>query len=292
MSNQIFYVNIVSFIIILVILILTSIKDYKSRMVSNYYWIFLIIIGIFKLLMINLITIIFINDPSIRLIPLFNQLISILIGISIGLILYWCKLFGGADFKAVFSISLFIPTINEIYIYQEWDYLLRIFWFPVISFYLNLGIILFIYSLIIFIINFMKGYIYKFSLFEGHEKIGFFKKFIILFSSQIISFDNNRFKFYFLREKIIDGELIFQFGFKKIKTTNQYSKNNGDNYFQDLLDLNDNLKDKLQKYFKQNGLNRRYFWINPVLPLIIFITIDFVILILFGDIVLTLNYLI
>jgi len=273
--------------VIIIVLILTSIHDYKRRTISNYYWIFLMIFGIIKIILTNILPSEIFKYNTGQLFLLF-QMPSILFGLVINFILYKSGLFSGADFKAVFSISLFIPTINDIYIKQNLDYLARIFWYPILSFYLNLGLLLIFYSLIIFIINLFKCH-FNFSIFfEGHENLSFLKKLVILFSSFCISFDNTNFRYYYVREKIVNGELKIQLGFSRTNRKKKLKENQ--NNFEYLLSYNRKIKIGLENFFEKNQLKRRCYWINPILPLIIFFTIDLIILIVFGDIILSLNY--
>ncbi|TFF98079.1 MAG: hypothetical protein EU547_02640 [Promethearchaeota archaeon] len=281
-------INAIFFVAAFVALIAASIADYRKRIVSNFWWIILIIIAIAKIFAINLYILIYLPGSEIPLIP---QIFGIIIGLVISVILYWIKLYGGADFKTSVSISLLIPSILDIYI-VNYSNLIQIFYFPIISFYLNLGILFLCYSFSIFLYNLISARIRHEKLFEGHKNVGFFKKLLVLFSSIIKPFDS-KIKFYYLREKIKDGNLIFHFKFsrKSNKITRVSGIDDINDYSYALRASNKEEEEKIKKYFEEKNIRRTFIWINPILPLIIFITLDLIILLLFGDIILTISQL-
>ena len=281
MQNVISTINLISFLILFIILTFASVEDYKHRIVLYYWWIILIIIGCIKIIIIN---ILYLDLPI-----LINTFISILIGVILSVILYKLKVFGGADFWAVFSTLLFIPTHQFISIfYNELYITTRILIFPTLSFFFNLGIIYAIFSIILLIYNILITRLDKKRLFEGHETEGFRKKIIILFSSILNKFDSKVFKFYYLREKIKNKQLVFNLNSSEnyqntleIDNKNNYSKD----YYDELKKSNNVNKDKILEYFKRNNFTRNRVWINPILPNIIFIIINLFILLIYGDII-------
>jgi Flp pilus assembly protein protease CpaA len=285
---EIIIINSIFFVAAFVVLIAASIEDYRQRMVSNFWWIILLIIAISKIIAINSYILIYFPGSELPIIP---QILGCIIGSAIGLILYLIKLYGGADFKASISISLLIPSILDIYV-LNYSELLQIFFFPIISFYLNLGILFLCYSFSIFLYNLISARLRSEKLFEGHNSIGFFRKLLVL-SSSIIKPFNSKIKFYYLREIIMDGNLIFHFKFtRKSNKISQISGIDDTNEFSySLKASNKEEEEKIKNYFEEKNIKRTFIWINPILPLIIFIALDVVILLLFGDIILTISHL-
>ncbi|MHA1232609.1 MAG: prepilin peptidase [Candidatus Helarchaeota archaeon] len=276
-------INFFAFLVLFTVLFFASIEDIKYREISNKCWKFLIGVGLLKITTINIIIYLFsssYNSQSLTITPIFMELIQLSIGIIIGFILYRVGLFGGGDFKAVIVISLFIPSISDIQITQGTLYSENIFIFPIISFYLNLGTLLLFFCAFIFLYNLIH---LKFKLklaFEGHEHESILKKFIVFLSSLSISPIKGEPGYYYLREIVKNNKLIFRFDFKSSETDLQLIKERYNKELRNVLD-----------FYSKIGINRKEVWINPIIPLIPFITIDLFLLIFIGDIILIISHL-
>ncbi|MBD3227136.1 MAG: hypothetical protein GF329_03025 [Candidatus Lokiarchaeota archaeon] len=289
--NLILYIlRILIIIVSFIILIFASFEDYKYRIVSNYWWIILLAIGCFNIVLLNF-SLYYNYGSFVQEIMLIIQPINIVLGLVLSYILYKSGLFGGADFKAAASITLIIPFTYDIPILNL-GFIDIIFIFPVFSFYINLVILIFGYSLAIFIYNLVSAQFNFNLLFEGHENLGFLTKLKILFTSEYIKFDS-RAKFYHLREYIKENKLIFNFSQKKSNYLNDDNEpSSADEYFFELMKSNEDKKNKLKGYFQSNNFKRNRIWVNPIFPLIIFMTFTLFILIFFGDIIFILRNLI
>jgi preflagellin peptidase FlaK len=88
------------------LLVYASYSDVKTREISDLVWILMSVFGVFFIL-----AELFIGSGSL---PLFQLFISLAVGAIFALLLYFLN-FGGADVKAIISLSVLFPTFPAFY---------------------------------------------------------------------------------------------------------------------------------------------------------------------------------
>jgi len=107
--------NTITFTSLIIGLLIASYYDYKKRIIPNFIWKIMGIIGIVKIILIDW----FYYNLYLEINPIFIlflisiQGLSFLLSISLSFIFYRIGIFGGADFKCAVIISLYILTTYD-----------------------------------------------------------------------------------------------------------------------------------------------------------------------------------
>jgi prepilin signal peptidase PulO-like enzyme (type II secretory pathway) len=250
------YIDILSIIISFVFLIYGSFSDIKTRQVSNAVWIaFLPIAIVLTLLRIVL-------YPDLLMI----SLISIIIITIISIVIFYGGIIGGADSKAIICLGVAMPIYP--FFFKEFYHP----FFP-ISVFINSYVIscgIFLYA---FIRNLKWLLREKEGLYSGLEKESYWKKILAFISGYKIDLSdyNNSRLHYFPLEIIRFENGVKQKNFKFfLRIESEENK-----------PLNNNMKNS--ETFKSKRI-----WATPMLPMLLFIALGYLLTLITGDIILRL----
>jgi preflagellin peptidase FlaK len=240
----------------LIFLSYASLSDLKNREVPDKVWIAFFPIAIaFTLLRI-----------ALKEIPLFMALISIALTFIVSFILFELNFFGGADFKALVCIGIAFPSFPAFLKHFNIFPISFHPFFPIVVLYNAYFISL---STIFHIVIKNLLWILKNNkrIFEGFESEPFWKKFIVFITSykQELSILEKKTHLYPIEE-------IFEANgkkFKRLKTFISVEFNKSE------------FIEKLKSYEKIDSSSQ--IWVTPGLPMIIFLTISFVLSVFIGD---------
>ena len=235
--------------------IIASWQDLKKREIEDRIWIILTIIGIPLLISEIIIRGL---GPWLTLI-----MISITFSFGMGLILYKLDLFGGADAKALMTLSIMMPLIPE-------EIMIRTYTHPFtpISVFNNSVIGAALTSIYMITKN-IKDKINGETLFKDLEKENKIKKLIAVITAHRIPLER-------LREEEFNypiEEITEEKGRTKRKLIIRLGATAGE----------EKLKTIIKQY--KEGKIKGEVWVTPALPMLIFITIGLIITLIQGDII-------
>lgn len=236
-------------------LVIASFHDFKTREAPNWIWILFAPSGF----MLSFLQFLLAKENSF----LFIWMSSFLITTGLSLIIFHFGLFGGADAKALICLSLALPAYPSLI-----DHHLNVYFslFP-LSVFINalLGS-----SSLVFVIagyNFFRLIQIKGRLFEGLESELFWKKMIAFITGFKIDIDKlKKSSHYVPIEYFTKGE-----GGKLIRHLRVSPRFEEEKLSEDLHDFSEEMNGKI--------------WVTFNLPFLLFITVSFVITLLFGDII-------
>ncbi|MCS7116690.1 MAG: prepilin peptidase [Nitrososphaerota archaeon] len=186
--------NLLTFRIVACIIMLTyaSYMDLKTREITDKLWFISSAIGIATLL----------YEYLFEGIPLYRGFLMILsIGITsaVSILLYYAGFYGGADAKALISLSLLLPLYQPLYSLYPFA--------PLITFNNSIftTLILPIYFLIKNLIRMVRGE----KIFQGFESEPVWKKFLVCLLGYRLDIDERK-KFYFALEESVNGKRRFK----------------------------------------------------------------------------------
>jgi preflagellin peptidase FlaK len=252
----IYYIDFFSIIISFVFLIYGSFSDIRTRQVSNIVWItFLPIAFVVTLFRIFLYT-------DLLIISLLSILIITIISIAI----FYGGIIGGADSKAIICLGLAMP-IYPIFIKEFYHP-----FFP-ISVFINSYVIscgIFLYAILR---NLKWLLLKKEELYSGLESEAYWKKILAFISGYKIDLSDYN-----------NGKLHY-FPLEEIKSENGVKHKN----FKFFLRIEPE-KNKLENNSIENSkmFKSKNIWVTPMLPMLLFITLGYLLTLIFGDIVLRL----
>ena len=239
-------------------LVYASWSDIKTREVSNKVW--------------------FLYAPSSLTLTLIEGLlyedynywlsagISVALTFALAISLFYLGAFGGADAKAFMCLALAFPTYPKF----SWNtHITRLHYLFPITIFTN-SILLAALSIIYML---LRNFLWKLKkgrkLFEGLEKEPFWKKILTVLCGYKVSIEKLKEKdFYFPLEDVKenkDGVERFIVVFP------------GDRERSGILA-------RLEDYIEK-GMIDRYIWASPGLPMLVFITLGFIVALFFGDLV-------
>jgi len=235
-------------------------SDWRTREVSDYVWIVMVLIG----------AAILFTEWIFKLIPpetYYMVAASIASSFAIGFSLFYLDLFGGADAKAIMSLSILFPLNDKTLL----PYLKLMNPILPISTFNNSVLIASLTSIAILVKN-IADIIKGCKLFEDIEEESPLKKMLILFSSyRVRAEDLKHKKFIYPIE-----EISVESGKIKRKIRVRVGVSGGEERLSHLIKLVD------------SGILRGYVWVTPGLPMMIFMLAGLIISILLGDLIMAL----
>ncbi len=239
MKNEFFLMK---FVIALIFLLFASKMDLKMRIVPNRVWKYMVMIFI----PLDFFEVIIFNHSIFQLILAMFQ-ISIVSGIAY--LLYYIGAYGGADAKAIISLSIAFPFYPQFWI------------FP---FFKGFSLAFASLSNSVIIAPFMA--LYFFARNVAKEGIAGFKNNILYYFTALRVDAENIPRFHNLLEYIDENGRL-----KRVKKG---------------VEPNKEMLKRIQKAKKEGKIDK--IWITPALPFIVFITIGYVLSVFVGDILFTL----
>jgi len=252
MIDGVYYVR---YMIAAIGLTISSWQDWKSREISDLIWVFMTASGIPLL----------IYEAYIRGFGFWIILsaTSILFSTITGLTLYKLDLFGGADAKALISLSLLIPVIPE-------ELSIKLGTHPITSISIfNNSIILSTTPAMYLLIRNTCRMATGENIFTGLEKESIIKKILAMMTGYRIKLSELKDKrfLYPIEEVKLENGVI------KRKLSVRIGASLGEERLEDIIKLYD------------DGVLEGEIWVTPALPLIIFIAMGTLITFTYGDIV-------
>jgi len=253
-----FIINIFRVAVSLIFLGYASWSDIKTREVSNRVWLLYAPLG----LMLTLFEGLLYEDYDYRLFAG----ISIALTFTLAVSLFYLGAFGGADAKAFMCLALAFPTYPKF----PWNaHTTRLHYLFPITIFTN-SILLAALSIVYMLLhNFLWKLRKGCKLFEGLEKEPFWKKILTVLCGYKVSIEKLKEKdFYFPLEDVKenkDGVKRFIIVFP------------GDKERSGILA-------RLENYIEK-GMVDRYIWASPGLPMLVFITLGFIVALFLGDLV-------
>ena len=253
-----FIINIFRIAVSLIFLGYASWSDIKTREVSNKVWLLYAPLGLILTLFEGLLY----EDYDYWL----SAGISIALTFTLAVSLFYLGAFGGADAKAFMCLALAFPTRPG----AIWN-------IQIVSLYKLFPVIVFTNSMLLAALSIfymlLRNFLWKLrkgrKLFEGLEKEPFWKKILIILCGYKTSIEKLKEKdFYFPLEDVEENKD----GVKRFIVV--FS---GDEERSRILA-------RLEGYIKK-GIVDRHIWASPGLPMLVFITLGFIVALFFGDLV-------
>jgi len=235
-------------------LLYASWSDLETREVSNWVWVFYAPLAFFL---------------TILRYGLFNQdfILSFVVTLALSLTLFYAGGFGGADAKALICLSLALPIYPVDLLPPTLGVYLP-FLFP-LSVFINAVLLSLISVVYILVRNFLWKYRNKKKLFEGFEKESLGRKVLVLISGYKVNIATLEKKSYLIPlEDFAETE-------EKRKLIAMPRDEEREEIVSKLLAA------------KRDGHLPSDVWATPGLPMLVFITVGFVVALFFGDILLT-----
>jgi len=251
-----YVINLISILVVLAFLGYGSWSDIKTREVSNIVWLLFAPIGA------TLTVARLYFSPEL----LWISLGSIIVATSFALLLFYAGVFGGADAKGLICIGISIPTLPEnILAYAT---LFHPF-FPVVVL-TNSFLVAISMALYILVRNIFWKYSTHGSLFLGLEKEPAWKKAFALVSGYKADFGEVEEKIY-----LYPLEEVVESGGAVERRLNLFVEAEVER--QDLIE-------KLRSYVEKAVIPREI-WATPGLPMLVFVTIGFILAFVVGDLI-------
>jgi preflagellin peptidase FlaK len=252
MMNEIYYAR---FIIAAIGLTISSWQDWRSREINDLIWVFMVASG----------TPLFIYEAYVKGFGLWIMLsaTSILFSILTGLTLYKLDFFGGADAKALISLSILIPVMPE-----ELSIKLNTHPITSISIFNNSILLSTIPAIYLLLRNTCRVAMGE-NIFTGLEGESVFKKILAMMTGykiRLSELKGKKFLYPMEEVKVEDGIV-------KRRLSIRVGASLSEEKLEDIVKLYD------------NGILEGDVWVTPALPLIIFIAIGTLITFTYGDIV-------
>ncbi len=259
-SNVLLWIRI---IVAFVPLVYASISDLRTRMVENELtWLIMIIIGT----IITIFEALVFQDLRI----LFDLAINVGLSFSIAFLLFYAGLFGGADGKALISLSFLFPR-NPL-IFLEWGFkpLLPFFFLTIFSNALLLTVLI---PLILALSN-LADYLTNKELFNGLENEPFWKKVIVMFIGFRTNIPPPPHVYPLLEIVEVNGIPTPQLKlFDKISTESE--------------ELDDKNLQMIKEFLYENAERKiKKLWVSPAVPFIIPLTLGLLTALIIGDLLL------
>lgn len=247
-------------------LIFASISDFRTRMVEHeLIWLIMIIIGSITAIL----EIILLQDLRILL----DLAINVGLSFIIAFLLFYAGLFGGADGKALISLSFLFPRPPSIFLWWGFRPLLPFFFLTILSNALLLTVLI----PLAFVLKNLSDYIANKKLFRHFQNEPLWKKVLTLFIGIRMDYPPPP-HFYPLVDLVeVNGVLTPRLNlFKRISTENE---ENDDTSLQTI----EVIKEFLYQY-EENKIMR--LWVSPGIPFIIPITLGLLTALIVGDLLL------
>ena len=251
-----YLINIISVLVVLAFLGYGSWSDIKTREVSNTVWLLFAPIGVT------------LTVARLYLSPelLWISLASIMIATSFALLLFYTGVFGGADAKGLICIGITIPTLPEnipasVSLFHPF--------FPVVILS-NSFLVAVSMALYILVRNIFWKYSTRDGLFVGLEKEPAWKKIFALVSGYKADFKEIEEKIY-----LYPLEEVVESGGAVERRLNLFVEAEVER--QDLIG-------KLRPYVERAVVPREI-WATPGLPMLVFVTIGFMLALVLGDLI-------
>jgi hypothetical protein len=263
--------NFLIVIIAFILLIIASYQDIKTRLVSDWIWIFMI--GIGSILHILQLIITLSNSLNAQN-YLFSVLLNIIIALILGLFLAVSALGGEADRIALFAIAFVTPLQSSIISIANEEFAYLFSFFPkILGTFFNAYLLAILVPISIFFYNMVQkrrkhaNYTYPhsskwvriFLLFIGYPKT----------TTDIVKETKEKPWHFDFLEEFIEGEWKIQFQMRL-----------------DTPEADLERKVKLAELLETN--EKKVVWVQPSLPFILFILIGFALEILAGNLILSL----
>jgi preflagellin peptidase FlaK len=252
MMNEIYYAR---FIIAAIGLTISSWQDWKSREINDLIWVFMAASG----------TPLLIYEAYVggSVLWIILSATSILFSIVTGLTLYKLDLFGGADAKALISLSILIPVMPE-----ELSIKLNTHPITSISIFNNSILLSTTPSIYLLLRNTCRVAMGE-KIFTGLEEESIVKKILAMMTGYRMSLSElkDRRFLYPIEEVKLENGII------KRRLSIRVGASSSEEKLEDIINLYD------------NGVLEGDVWVTPALPLIIFIAIGTLITFTYGDIV-------
>jgi len=253
-----YVINLISVLVVLAFLGYGSWSDIKTREVSNIVWLLFGPIGAT------------LTVARLYFLPelLWISLGSIIVATSFALLLFYTGVFGGADAKGLICIGISIPTLPEgIPVSANFFHP----FFPVVILS-NSFLVAVSMALYILVRNLFWKYSTSGVLFLGLEKEPTWKKVFALVSGYKADFKEVEEKIYlYPLEEVVESEGAI------VRRLNLFVEAEVER--QDLLG-------KLRPYVKKAVIPREI-WATPGLPMLVFVTIGFILALALGDLILS-----
>ncbi|MCL1971171.1 MAG: hypothetical protein FWF66_06950 [Candidatus Bathyarchaeota archaeon] len=179
------------FVFALSVLVYACVFDFKDRQVSNKVWLLAYPVGIMLVLV----------QVGFSLLDGGVVLVSVLVGVFLGVVLFWSGYFGGADLKALLFIALTVPMIPAVF--NPFPNFLSLPLILVV--FCNSVLLSLVWPLTIFVLN-LKDFLFKRpSLFEGIN-LTIRQKVWLLFTARLVSLDKLGGLRYFPSETVVFQE--------------------------------------------------------------------------------------
>jgi len=253
MLNEIYYVR---YAVAIICFTIASWQDYKTREISDWIWISMVIVGLPLL----------IYEATVKWWTIWVNMaiISIMFSILIGLATYKLDLFGGADSKAIMALSILIPVMPE-----ELSIKLGTHGITPISTFNNSILISIIYAAYLLMKNTYRVVMGE-RIFQGLERESLFKKLLAMstgYRIELKKLKKSRF-LYPMEEVAFEGNTIKRKLNIRIGVSNCESK------------LND-----IIKLYDEGLIKDGYVWVTPALPLIVFMLLGLILTFTYGDLI-------
>ena len=245
-------------LISLIFLVYASWSDFETREVSNWVW------AIFAPLALFLTALQYVLFPQDSL---YSYVLPFVVTLALSLILFYAGGFGGADAKALICLSLALPIYPVDLLPPTLGVYLP-FLFP-LSVFINAVFLSLISVVYILVRNFLWKYRNRKKLFEGFEKESLGRKVLVLISGYKVNIATLEKKSYLIPlEDFAETE-------EKRKLIAMPRDEEREEIVSKLLAA------------KRDGHLPSDVWATPGLPMLVFITVGFVVALFFGDILLT-----
>jgi len=251
-----YVIDLVSVAVVIAFLGYGSWSDIKSREVSNIVWMLFAPIGAT------------LTVARLFLLPelLWISLGSIVVATSFAFLLFYTGVFGGADAKGLICIGISIPTLPE-NIPASLNFFHPLLPVVILS---NSFLVAVSMALYILVRNMFWKYSTRSGLFSGLEKEPAWKKVFALVSGYKADFKEVEDKIYlYPLEEVVESE-----GGAERKL----------NLFVEAEVEKQDLLGKLRPYVEKAVIPREI-WATPGLPMLVFITIGFILALLIGDLI-------
>jgi len=235
------------------LLIYSSLKDLKTREVSNWTWIAFAPLG----LVLNLYEGVYLRAVD----PIFSLILPILISSGLSVVFFYGGLYGGADAKAFIILSLIMPHSIEVFV----PYVGTVSPFFPLTIFTNSALMSVFFAVSLLTRNLLWGFGRWHTIFEGLEKEPLWKKALALLSC--IKVEAKRLRgppYQYPAEVAVDSGRKLQLR----------------------PDINSDEAAWASFRVLTEDLGLTEVWVSPTLPFLLFISLGFFCSILFGDIAL------
>ncbi|RLF25108.1 MAG: hypothetical protein DRN15_00160 [Thermoprotei archaeon] len=180
--------------IIVLIMAVASVSDIMKREVSDLFWLVMIALGT-PLMLIQMHQ----QYTTYGLVIVYHVMLSICLSMALALLLYYVRLIGGADSKALIALALSIP-LSDRFPFEPIPYT------PIVV-YINACIMSLLMVPVIMTWNIYVKYLRGVSLFKDYVGIKWTKKLVILFTAMKVKYsivlrEKNKFM---VLDRIVDG---------------------------------------------------------------------------------------